>query len=148
MDSWSSVSTSFGFVASAGVKYDALCESRQQRLVEWQRWIAQLRHSCAAQQETFSEQQSAKHCVRKATIRCNFSVWYPLIWKQPLQKPQQMSKLSQRQFLSCVLFDWVAVISAKNHKRQRRKRQCVTAKREKSQTLKFLTAILTSPNLT
>jgi len=29
---------------------------------------------------------------------------------------------------------WVAVISAKNHKRQRRKRQSVTAKREKSQT--------------
>ena len=28
----------------------------------------------------------------------------------------------------------VAVISAKNHKRQRRKRQSVTAKREKSQT--------------
>jgi len=37
----------------------------------------------------------------------------------------------------------VAVISAKNHKRQRRKRQSVTAKREKSQTPKFLTAILT-----
>ena len=28
--------------------------------------------------------------------------------------------------------------SAKNHKRQRRKRQSVTAKREKSQTLKFV----------
>jgi len=40
----------------------------------------------------------------------------------------------------------VAVISAKNHKRQRRKRQSVTAKREKSQTPKFLTAILTLPN--
>ena len=37
----------------------------------------------------------------------------------------------------------VAVISAKNHKRQRRKRQSVTAKREKSQTPKVLTAILT-----
>jgi len=36
---------------------------------------------------------------------------------------------------------WVAVISAKNHKRQRRKRQSVTAKREKSQTPKVLTAI-------
>ena len=44
--------------------------------------------------------------------------------------------------------DWVAVISAKNHKRQRRKRQSVTAKREKSQTPKVLTAILTLPNLT
>jgi len=42
----------------------------------------------------------------------------------------------------------VAVISGKNHKRQRRKRESVTAKREKSQTPKFLTAILTLPNLT
>jgi len=42
----------------------------------------------------------------------------------------------------------VAVIGAKNHKRQRRKRQSVTAKREKSQTPKVLTAILTLPNLT
>jgi len=41
----------------------------------------------------------------------------------------------------------VAVISAKNHKRQRRKRRSVTAKREKSQTPKVLTAILTLPNL-
>jgi len=40
----------------------------------------------------------------------------------------------------------VAVISAKNHKRQPRKRQSVTAKREKSQTPKVLTAI--SPYLT
>jgi len=37
----------------------------------------------------------------------------------------------------------VAVMSAKNHKRQPRKRQSVTAKREKSQTPKFVTAILT-----
>jgi len=42
----------------------------------------------------------------------------------------------------------VVFISAKNHKRQRRKRQSVTAKREKSQTPKFLTATLTLPNLT
>jgi len=42
----------------------------------------------------------------------------------------------------------VAVISAKNHKRQRCKRQSVTAKREKSQTPKVLNAILTLPNLT
>ena len=35
----------------------------------------------------------------------------------------------------------VAVISAKKHKRQRRKRQSVTAKREKSQTPKFMTVI-------
>ena len=38
---------------------------------------------------------------------------------------------------------WVAVISAKSHKHQRRKRQYVTAKREKSETPKVLTAILT-----
>jgi len=42
----------------------------------------------------------------------------------------------------------VVVISAKKHKRQRRKRQSVNAKREKSQTPKFFTAILTLPNLT
>jgi len=42
----------------------------------------------------------------------------------------------------------VAVISAKNHKRQRRMRQSVTAKREKSQTPKVLTTILTLSNLT
>ena len=45
-------------------------------------------------------------------------------------------------------FPQVAVITAKNHKRQRRKRQSVTAKREKSQTPKVLTAILIlQPNL-
>jgi len=42
----------------------------------------------------------------------------------------------------------VAVISAKKHKHQRRKRQSVTSKREKSQTPKYKTAIQTSPNLT
>jgi len=41
----------------------------------------------------------------------------------------------------------VAVISAHNYKRQRRKRQSLTAKQEKSQTPKVLTAILTLPNL-
>ena len=41
----------------------------------------------------------------------------------------QKSKLS---------FSWGAFDSAKNHKRQRRKRQSVTAKREKSQTPKFV----------
>jgi len=46
--------------------------------------------------------------------------------------------------LSGATAKWVAVISAKNHKRQRRKGQSVTAsaKREKSQTPKVLTAIL------
>jgi len=33
---------------------------------------------------------------------------------------------------------WGTFDSAKNHKRQRRKRQSVTAKREKSQTPKFV----------
>jgi len=37
-----------------------------------------------------------------------------------------------------VLTKWGAFDSAKNHKRQRRKRQSVTAKREKSQTPKFV----------
>jgi len=37
-----------------------------------------------------------------------------------------------------VLLFWGAFDSAKNHKRQRRKRQSVTAKREKSQTPKFV----------
>jgi len=50
--------------------------------------------------------------------------------------------------VASLFIDWVAVISAKNQKRQRRKRQSVTAKREKSQTPKVLTAILTLPNLT
>jgi len=36
------------------------------------------------------------------------------------------------------VFKRVAVISSKNHKRQRRKRQSVTAKREKSQNAKDL----------
>jgi len=35
-------------------------------------------------------------------------------------------------------FEWGAFDSAKNHKRQRRKRQSVTAKREKSQTPKLV----------
>jgi len=34
--------------------------------------------------------------------------------------------------------EWGAFDCAKNHKRQRRKRQSVTAKREKSQTPKFV----------
>ena len=38
-----------------------------------------------------------------------------------------------------LLFKWGGAFdSAKNYKRQRRKRQSVTAKREKSQTLKFV----------
>jgi len=41
------------------------------------------------------------------------------------------------------LYFRVALMSAKNHKRQRRVRQPVTANRKKSQTQKFVTAILT-----
>ena len=46
-------------------------------------------------------------------------------------------------FLQARWETWVAVISAKNQKRQRSKRQSVPAKREKSQTPKFVTANLT-----
>jgi len=45
----------------------------------------------------------------------------------------------QLNFVYAVIYEkekWVAVISAKNHKRQRRKRQSVTTEREKSQTPK------------
>jgi len=41
-----------------------------------------------------------------------------------------------RLFSVILSFSRVAVISAKNHKRQRRKRRSVTAKRENSQTPK------------
>ena len=61
----------------------------------------------------------------------------------------RISTLSKEAFFNVfVLFTWVAVITAKNHKRQRRKRQFVTAKREKTQTPKVLTTILTLLNLT
>jgi len=70
-----------------------------------------------------------------------FCIW-SLNWIVPRNAP----------FLSISLIprspNRVAVISAKNHKRQRRTRQSVTAKREKSQTPKVLTALLTLPNLT
>jgi len=42
--------------------------------------------------------------------------------------------LVQKKKAGKALFRWVTIISAKNLKRQRRKRQSVTAKREKSQT--------------
>jgi len=51
--------------------------------------------------------------------------------------------LPKGNFLIFSRFKRVAVISAKNHKRQ-----SVSAKREKSQTPKVLTVILTLPNLT
>ena len=51
--------------------------------------------------------------------------------------PEQVRKVIQAKM------ERVAVISAKNHKRQRRKRQSVTSKREKSQTPSFITAIQT-----
>ena len=62
-----------------------------------------------------------------------------------------MGVIKYRIFINARVFsadDRVAVISTKNHKRQRHKRQSVTAKREKSQTRKFLAAKLTLPNLT
>jgi len=58
--------------------------------------------------------------------------------RNPLQRTTKLQMTKSR----------VAVISAKNHKHQRRKRQSVTAKREKSLTPKVLTAILPLPNLT
>jgi len=57
-----------------------------------------------------------------------------------------MHKVGLRAFKSpyiCNGLRRVAVISAKNHKRQ-----SVTTKREKSKTAEVLTAILTLPNLT
>ena len=61
---------------------------------------------------------------------------------------KQAIKVISETLVKNTSFERVAVISAKNHKRQRRKRQSVTAKREKSQTPKVLTAILTLTNLT
>jgi len=61
---------------------------------------------------------------------------------------QNHAKIKFKKGLHAIDFWGIAVISAKNRKRQRRKRQYVTAKREKSQTPKVLPAILTSPNLT
>jgi len=60
----------------------------------------------------------------------------------------ELSKRTFLFFLKSNYLERVAVISAKNLKRQRRKRQSVTAKREKSQTPQVLTAVLTLPNLT
>jgi len=69
-----------------------------------------------------------------AILKDDLLFFYPL--------PPRCSSETERFFFR------VAVISAKKHKRQRRERQSVTVKREKSQTPKFLTAILTLPNLT
>jgi len=63
-----------------------------------------------------------------------------LILPTLILNPVQQSRVSIFSLLLCFR---VAVISAKNHKRQRPKRQSVTAKEEKSQTPKVLTAILT-----
>jgi len=56
--------------------------------------------------------------------------------------PSKLSKISSREYRYAIFweehFEWGAFDSAKNHKRQRRKRQSVTAKREKSQTPKFV----------
>jgi len=53
---------------------------------------------------------------------------------------KKLATFSQRLYFEHMLLNIFkgAFDSAKNHKRQRRKRQSVTAKREKSQTPKFL----------
>jgi len=73
-------------------------------------------------------------------------IFKPSLYQLPVPNTRQI--YTKKKILFCNLFFWVAVISAKNHKRQRRKRQSVTDRREKSQTLKVLTAILTLPKLT
>jgi len=74
---------------------------------------------------------------------------YRVIQKCTAKLTNGAGTISPRNLIfTSVTFERVAVISAKNHKRQHRKRQSVTAKREKSQTPKVLTAILTLPNLT
>jgi len=72
------------------------------------------------------------------SLRPKLCCFFPLIFKQ--YRIHIAEEYAKR--------DWVAVKSVKNNKRQRRKRQPVTAKREKSQTPKVLTAILTLCNLT
>jgi len=61
-----------------------------------------------------------------------FPFYLSKVWLEGLQISYSLNKMKR-----------VAVISDKNHTRQRRKRQSETAKREKSQTPKVLTAILT-----
>jgi len=78
--------------------------------------------------------------------------WYFVFFfsgKETIFQPWHVDSYSGKLFQYVLsLFLRVAVISAQTHKRQRRERQSVTAKREKSQTPKFLTATLTLPNLT
>jgi len=57
---------------------------------------------------------------------------FSLIFQSRIMFSHINEKLSPRPF------EWRVFDSAKNHKRQRRKRQSVTAKREKSQTPKFV----------
>ena len=102
----------------------AWCAPRPARLQPGkvaQRWRAQAHGTFLHVLSSFTVRLSRAHCV------------LPLVMKS---LPPESG------------FRRVAVISAKNHKRQRRKRQSVTAKREKSQTPKILIAILTLPNLT
>ena len=96
--------------------------------------------TCADNKTSVSGRQAGKDYSASCRYLCIFSF-------------HVLQNCSFREFYpTCFLFfcviKRVAVISAKNHKRQRRKRQSVTAKREKSQTPKVLTAILTLPNLT
>jgi len=74
----------------------------------------------------------------------------PLLWPETYNRAGEarlarIALSNVAPVLSGTSYFWltrVAVISAKNHKRQ-----SVTAKREQSQTPKVLTAILTLPNL-
>jgi len=61
-----------------------------------------------------------------------FGIFYPS-YELKINVPVKLIEVFQRGWKS-----WGAFDSAKNHKRQRRKRQSVTAKREKSQTPKFV----------
>jgi len=72
----------------------------------------------------------------------------PSVMEEYVGTPKKRISRKKEKSTTKLCIAGVAVISAKNHKRQRRKRQSVTAKREKSQTPKFLTAILTLHNLT
>jgi len=70
--------------------------------------------------------------VAKVLLPIIFSNVHNLETKRDSTEDQRMDSLD-----ICYIFRG-AFDSAKNHKRQRRKRQSVTAKREKSQTPKFL----------
>jgi len=61
-----------------------------------------------------------------------------LATKDGPQGVENLTSQIQQRSMQLPLNSWGAFDSAKNHKRQRRKRQSVTAKREKSQTPMFV----------